>query len=258
MFIDSHAHYDDAAFDKDRDKLIPSLHQAGIDAIVDCASTLESNDKVLGLADKYPYLYAAVGVHPEEINGLTPEDSAAIFDLAYSSDKVVAIGEIGLDYHYKPDTKEDQKDWFLEQIELAKELDLPIIVHSRDAAKDTMDIIKEGEADRVGGVIHAYSGDVQMAKEYVSMGFYLGVGGMVTFANVKKLIRVVEEIDLSHLLLETDCPYLAPAPKRGTRNDSSNLLYVAEKIAQIKGVTIEEVAKVTSENARRLFKWNQE
>jgi len=196
-----------------------------------------------------------VGVHPEAVRDLEVEDMSMLYSMIASSEKTVAVGEIGLDYHYKENAAPGvQQEWFIEQIELAKELELPVIVHSRDAAQDTFEILRDYDGAMFGGVLHSYSGSVEMARQYVEMGFYLGIGGMVTFTNAKKTAAVVAEIPLEHLLIETDCPYLAPVPVRGQRNDSRNLCYIAEKIAQIKGISSEEVARVTAENARKLFR----
>lgn len=253
MYFDTHAHYDDAKFKKDQQELFGALRRAGVDAVVNCASDLKSCASTLKLTKDYDFIFGAVGVHPHEVKDLEEDAVYQLYNYACRSEKIVAIGEIGLDYHYDFSPRDVQKDWFVEQIELAKEVELPIVVHSREAAKDTFDIIEATDASEVGGVIHSYSGNVEMAKAYVDMGFYLGIGGMVTFPDVKKILRVVEEIPLEHLLLETDAPYLAPVPNRGQRNDSRNLAYVAQKIAELKGITPEEVARVTSENACRLF-----
>ena len=170
----------------------------------------------------------------------------------------MAVGEIGLDYHYDFSPRDVQQEWFIEQIELAKELELPIIVHSRDAARDTFQIVKESDAGSVGGVIHSYTGGPELAREYIRLGFYIGIGGMVTFPNVKKVLQTVQEIELERMVLETDCPYLAPVPNRGQRNDSRNLPYIAEAIAKIKGIPVEDVARITYENAIRVFQMEQE
>ena len=254
MYFDSHAHYDDKMFDADRDLLLHSLREGGVDYVIDCGSDLTSSDKAIELAARYDFIYAAVGVHPEAVKGLEVEDASKIYNLAESSDKVVAIGEIGLDYHYKENAPaQEQQEWFIEQIELAKELELPIIVHSRDAAQDTYDILEQYDGGMFGGVLHSYTGAPEMAQAYVEMGFYLGIGGMVTFQNAKRVAATVEAIPLEHLLIETDSPYLAPVPMRGKRNDSRNLRYITEHIARIKQISPEEVARVTSENAKKLF-----
>lgn len=253
MYFDTHAHYDDPKFKADQKELLGAMRRAGVDAIINCASDMKSCGSTLKLAEEYDFVFGAVGVHPHAVKDLEEDDVYRLYNYACRSEKIVAIGEIGLDYHYDFSPRDIQKDWFVEQIELAKEVELPIIVHSREAAKDTFDIIEGCDAGEVGGVIHSYSGNLEMARAYVDMGFYLGIGGMVTFPDVKKILRVVEEIPLERLLLETDAPYLAPVPRRGERNDSRNLQYVAEKIAQLKGITAEEVARVTGENACRLF-----
>lgn len=253
MYFDTHAHYDHEKFKKDQDELFSALRAAGVDAVVNCASDLKSCAATLKLTEKYDFVFGAIGVHPHEVEKLDEDAVYQLYNYACRSEKIVAIGEIGLDYHYDLSPRELQKDWFIEQIELAKEVELPIVVHSRDAAKETFDVLEAADAGEVSGVIHCYTGSLEMAKAYVDMGFYLGIGGMLTFPDVKKILRVVEEIPLEHLLLETDAPYLAPVPNRGTRNDSRNLVYVAEKIAELKGITAEEVARVTSQNACRLF-----
>lgn len=253
MYFDSHAHYDDTKFKKDRDKLLQKLNKNGIDYIVNVAADIKSSEKSIELAEKYDFVYASVGVHPHDVKDLDEEDVCKLYGMS-QRDKVVAIGEIGLDFYYDHSPKDIQKDWFIEQIELAKEVELPIIVHSRDASKETYDIIKGTEAKEVGGVIHCYAGSVEMAKDYVNDGFYIGVGGVVTFNNAKKLIDVVQAIPLEHILIETDCPYLAPVPNRGQRNDSSNLQFIAQKIAEIKKITIEEVAQTTLNNAKKMYR----
>ncbi len=254
MYFDSHAHYDDRQFDPDRDELLLSLSESGVDYVINCASDLASAEKVLDLVRRYDFVYGAVGIHPEAVGGLDPEAVTSLYGYIEESSKIVAVGEIGLDYHYEDNPERDvQQEWFIEQIELAKELELPVIVHSRDAAADTYEILRDYDAEQVGGVLHSYSGAPEMAQKYIDMGFYLGIGGMITFANAKKVAATVEKMPLERLLIETDCPYLAPVPMRGKRNDSGNLRYIAERIAQIKGVTPEEVARVTTENAKRLF-----
>ncbi len=252
-FIDTHCHFDDTAFDEDQDELLSAMHAFGVLNVVNCATDVKSCRRTLKIMKRYPWVYGAMGIHPHEVKNLDEDAIAAVYNLAEENARVCAIGEIGLDYHYDFSPRDEQQDWFIEQIELAKELELPIIVHSREAAQDTMDIIRDYEAERVGGVIHAYSGDLQMAEEYVRMGFYLGIGGMVTFPKVKRLIRVVEGIPLERLLLETDSPYMTPVPNRGQRNDSRQIVHVAAKIAEIKGIRVEEVYEVTTQNAKRLF-----
>ncbi|NMA84657.1 MAG: TatD family hydrolase [Epulopiscium sp.] len=252
MYFESHAHYDDRAFDKDRHELLEKLQESGIDIIINAAADLSSSKEGIKLAKQYDFFYATVGVHPHAVEKLE-DDHIHILRKYILEPKVVAIGEIGLDYYYEHSPREVQKKWFEKQITLAKENKLPIIVHSRDAAKDTYDILQQHASTLYGGVIHCYSGSLEMAKEYVDMGFYLGVGGVITFKNAKKLVEVVREIPLTSLLIETDAPYLTPIPHRGKRNDSTMLPYIAQAIADIKQISLEEVVEQTRENGRNLF-----
>jgi TatD DNase family protein len=253
MIFESHAHYDDKRFDIDRHELLKSLPSKGIEYLLNVGADVKSSYECVKLAKEYDYIYAAVGVHPHDVKDMKEKDLETLLGLA-SYKKVVAIGEIGLDYYYEISPKEVQKLWFREQIELAKELDMPIIVHSRDASKDCYDIIKATDAKEAGGVIHCYSGSVEMARDYIKMGFYIGVGGVVTFKNANKLKNVVKETPMEKILIETDCPYLAPVPNRGKRNDSTNLKYIAEEIGKIKNISLEDVIKYTNENAKILFR----
>ena len=251
--FDTHSHYDDKAFDSDRDEILNGLFEKGIGKVVDVGADMVSSKMALELAGQYEFVYAALGVHPSEVEGLTESDMAWIVNHA-SHEKVVAIGEIGLDYHWPEPEPALQKQWFRRQIELAKEVKLPIIVHSRDAAEPTMQIIQETKAYECGGVIHCYSYSPEMAEEYVKMGFFIGMGGVLTFKNAKKLVRCAERIPLSSIVLETDCPYMAPEPFRGRRNDSSFVYLMAEKIARLKGISKEEAAALSMANAKRLFR----
>lgn len=253
MIFDTHCHYDDEAFDNDRQELLVSLREKGVGRLVNVGASMETSRMALQLAESYEFIYAALGVHPSETAGLTEADMDWIRSHA-AHEKVVAVGEFGLDYHWEEPEPEVQRKWFVRQIELAKEVKLPIIIHSRDAAAETRDIIIKEKAYDCGGVIHCYSYSAEMAKEYVDMGFYIGIGGVVTFKNAKKCKRTVEEIPLENIVLETDCPYMAPEPHRGTRNDSSQLIYVADKIAELKGVSTEEVIRVTAENAVKMYR----
>ena len=201
--------------------------------------------------EEYPFVYGAVGIHPDEAGTLTEEHMSEMERLL-DLEKIVAVGEIGLDYYWDNESHDVQKKWFIRQLELAKKKDMPVIIHSREAAADTMEIMR-GYASGMRAVIHCYSYSVEMAREYVKMGYYIGIGGVVTFKNAKKLVNVVKEIPLTSIVLETDCPYLAPVPYRGKRNSSLYLPYVAEKIAEIKGVNIEEVVRQTEENSRMLY-----
>lgn len=253
LIFDTHSHYDDAAFDEDREALLQGMSEKGIGWLVNVGADIATSKTALALAEQYDFIYAALGVHPSEVEGLTEADIDWIRENSHHK-KVVAIGEFGLDYHWPEPSPEHQRRWFLRQIELAKEVKLPIIIHSRDAAAETMEILRDTRAYECGGVIHCYSYSPEQAKEYVDMGFYIGVGGVVTFKNAKKLKETVEKIPMEHIVLETDCPYMAPEPYRGTRNDSSRLVYVAEKIAELKGITPEKVIQVATNNASKLYR----
>ena len=251
--FDTHSHYDDEAFDGDREELLTGLAGKGVGWLVNVGADMETSRQALGLAEQYEFIYAALGVHPSEVEGLTETDMDWIRENC-RREKVVAVGEIGLDYHWPTPEPEVQRQWFIRQIGLAREVHLPIIVHSRDAAAETMEIIKKEKAHECGGVIHCYSYSPEMAKEYVDMGFYIGIGGVVTFKNAKKLVRTVEEIPMERIVLETDCPYMAPEPNRGRRNDSSQLIHVAEKIGELRGMEAQEVIRITAENAKALYR----
>ena len=257
LIFDTHSHYDDTAFDDDREELLYSLGQRGVGRVVDVGADPASCRAALALAEKYDFIYAALGIHPSETEGLTEADMDWICQHA-PHPKVVAIGEFGLDYHWQEPPGEIQRRWFLRQIDVAKEMGLPIIIHSRDAAEETMKILTETKAYDCGGVIHCYSYSAEMAKEYAEMGFYIGVGGVVTFKNAKKLKRAVEELPIQRIVLETDCPYMAPEPNRGMRNDSAQLIHVAEKIAGLKGMTVQEVIRITAENAGKLYRLEEQ
>ena len=253
MIFDSHAHYDDEAFDEDRGILLSSMKSSGIGNIVNIGADMKSSQVSIELASEYDFIYAAVGVHPSEVEELTDEHMDELEKWA-ALDKVVAIGEIGLDYHYPDTDKVLQKKWFVKQLEVAAKVKLPVVIHSRDAAKDTLDIMKEHEADEIGGVVHCYSYGVEMAREYLDMGYYFGIGGVVTFTNSKKLKEVVSYLPLDKIVLETDCPYLSPVPNRGKRNSSLNLPYVVSAIADIKQISEEEVIEATTKNAFDLYR----
>ena len=257
MIFDTHAHYDDEAFDEDRDSLIASLKDNGITRVVNVGADLKGSKASVELADKYDFIYAAIGAHPDNAKEIDDAGIATLKELSKNK-KVVAIGEIGLDYYWNKENAEEQKEAFSRQIELARELSLPIIIHSRDAAKDTMDILKEQDAGKVGGVMHCFSYSTEIAREVVDMGLYIGVGGVVTFKNGKKLREAILEVPLNKIILETDCPYLAPEPHRGSRNSSLNLPYVVNAIADIKDVSVEEVMKTTYNNACRMYRINNE
>ncbi|MEE3482338.1 MAG: TatD family hydrolase [Lachnospiraceae bacterium] len=267
--FETHAHYDDRKFDSDRAELLSALPKMNVSPVINVGASMESTKESLALADEWPYIYAAIGVHPEEIKSLTEEDMEYLS--AHAGDpKVAAIGEIGLDYHYlKEDykyiedlderhaaidaVKEKQKYWFLRQMEIAREADLPCIFHMRDAAADTMELLTDAAAKGTRGVIHCYSYSVDHALKYIDMGYYIGVGGAVTFSDSKKLAAVVAAVPLERIVTETDCPYMAPEPFRGRRNDSTYIPYVIKRIAEIREITEDEVLETTAENAYRLF-----
>lgn len=254
MIFETHAHYDDDRFEKDRDTLLSSLKQQGIGRVMNVGASIESTKTTLALADVYDFVYAAVGVHPSDIDCLNEESFAWLREQT-ASRKVAAVGEIGLDYYWEKDAavQERQRYWFARQMELAREASLPVIIHSREAAADTLKVLKSVHAEQIPGVIHCYSYSREMAEEFIKMGYYIGVGGVVTFKNAKKLKETVQAIPLERILLETDCPYMAPEPYRGKRNDSSYLPLVLAAIAELRGITPEEVERATEENARRLF-----
>ena len=252
MLIDSHVHLDDKRFDGDRDILIENLKSNNIEMVINIGADLETSLASVELANKYPNVYAAVGVHPhsaKEVNTMVMEQ---LKDLSLNK-KVVAIGEIGLDFYYDNSPRDLQRKWFIEQLKLAKELDLPVIIHTRDAAQETFDILKNNQNGNVRGVLHCYSGSLEMALEYVKMGFHISLGGPVTFKNARVAREVAEAAPLDKLLIETDCPYLTPEPYRGKRNEPLYVKYVAEKLAEIKKISYEEFVKATNENTRELF-----
>lgn len=253
MIFDTHAHYDDEAFAEDRGELLADLPKQGIKRIVNVGASLASCKKTIELMEQYDYIYGAIGVHPSETGELN-EESFAWLRQQCQHEKCVAVGEIGLDYYWKEPDPQIQKKWFVRQLDLARELFLPVIIHSRDAAKDTVDILTEQRAGEIGGVIHCYSYTKEMAKTFLNMGFYFGIGGVVTFKNSKKLKEAVEYIPMDCIVIETDCPYLAPEPNRGKRNSSLNLPYVIEMLAQLKGIPEDEVRRITWENANRLYR----
>ena len=257
MIFDTHAHYDSEQFDEDRETLLASMKEAGVGTIVNVAASYESCFEVPKLAEKYPFMYAAVGVHPDEVGDLNEETFARMKE-QFKLDKVVAVGEIGLDYYWDNEPHGIQKKWFIRQLELARSCHKPVIIHSRDAAKDTYDIMTAQKAQEIGGVIHCYSYSAEMALDYVKMGFYIGIGGVVTFKNGKKMKEAAQAVPIDRILLETDSPYLAPEPNRGKRNSSLNIPYIAAQIAQIKGMEYEEVVNITNQNARRLFHINEQ
>ena len=253
MIFDTHAHYDSAEFEEDRDALLTALPGQGVSAIVNVGASPDGARASAALARKYPFVYAAVGIHPDDAGSL---DDALLEELRELSreEKCAAIGEIGLDYHWKVWPKEVQADAFVRQMKLAIEEDLPINVHSRDAARDTFELIRDNHAGTTGGIIHCYSGSPEMAAEYVKMGYMLGIGGVVTFKNAKVLKNVVKAVPIEHLVTETDCPYLAPVPYRGKRNDSTMIRFVIEEIARLREMDLRETEEILFENAMRVYR----
>ena len=252
MIIDTHAHYDDSAFNEDRESLLGSLQAQGISKVVNIGSSLEACRRTLDLMDQYDFIYGALGVHPCDSENLTEVDIEWLKEQS-AHEKCVAIGEIGLDYYWDEPARDIQRKWFVRQLQLAKEVNLPVCIHSRDAAQETIDIMKAEHAEEIGGVVHCYSYSRELAKTFLDMGYYFGIGGVVTFNNGRKLKEVVDYVPMERIVLETDCPYLAPVPFRGRRNDSGKLSYVAEMIAQIKGISAAEVEEITYKNAYALY-----
>lgn len=252
MLFDTHAHLDDDRFDEDRKQVIVQCKAEGVELILNAASNLDTTLKSIALAKEYDFIYTSVGVHPHDAKSMDSKTIDVLRGLA-ANPKVKAIGEIGLDYHYDFSPRDVQKQRFMEQIDLAKELKLPIIIHDRESHGDIMEIFKKMNVKGMGGVLHSFAGSIEMARECVKLGFYLSISGSLTFKNNVKTVEVVKEIPLEMLLIETDSPYLTPVPNRGQRNYPGYVRYVAEKIAEIKGISIEEVALKTLENGKRVF-----
>ncbi len=253
MIFDTHAHYDDEAFNEDREAVIKSLAAAGVETVVNIGASMASSETTLELTRNYPFIYGTAGVHPSETAELDEEKFQRLKEIVREP-KIVAVGEIGLDYYWEKPAHDIQKNWFERQLELAREVNLPVVIHSREAAKDTLEIMKAAKAGDMGGVIHCFSYGKDMAREYLDMGFFLGIGGVLTFKNAKKLREVVEYAPMAQLVLETDSPYMAPEPNRGKRNTSANLPYVVNMMAEIKGLFPEDVIAATEKNARRLYR----
>lgn len=250
--FDTHAHLYDKAFDRDRDEVIQRLRKT-LDYVVIPSEDLATSRKSLALAEKYDFLYCAVGIHPQETGEASEGILKEIGDLAQSSPKVKAIGEIGLDYHYLYSDKETQKTWFGRQIELAKDLDLPFLIHDREAHGDTLSILKEHRGSAMRGILHCYSGSAEMAQEFMKLGFYISFAGPVVFPRSTRLKEAAASVPLDRLLIETDSPYLTPPPNRGKRNDPSNVIYVAEELARIKGIPVEELIEITKKNGMAIY-----
>ena len=250
MYFDTHAHYDSGAFNADREEILAALPEAGVALVVNPGCEVRSSEAAIGLAERFSHVWAAVGIHPEDMNDMSDGDLDKIEQLS-KHPRCVAVGEIGLDYYWDASRKEEQKALFIEQLKLALRRDLPVIVHDREAHGDCLDIVRRFPGLR--GVFHCYSGSVEMAQELLKRGWYLGFDGPITYKNARKALEVLEICPLDRVLIETDSPYLSPVPMRGKRNDSRNLVYVTEKIAEIKGITPEEAAAITMENGKKLF-----
>ena len=251
MLYDTHAHFDSEEFAEDRDELLEKVHQEGVDLINNIGADMESSRDSIRLAENHDFVYATVGVHPSEVGEMTEKDIEELREMA-KHEKVVAIGEIGLDYHYMDGTsEEDQKFWFKRQLELAKELDMPVVIHDRESKGQCIEILKEMDIHK--GVMHCFSGSAETAKILLDMGFFISFTGVVTFKNARKAVEAVKAIPIERLFIETDAPYMAPEPVRGTRNHSGNVIRVAEKFAEIKGMDVEEVKRITTENAMKFF-----
>ncbi len=255
MIFDTHAHYDDKAFDEDREELLAALPDRGIGRVTNIGSSLEGCRRTVELMGKYSYVYGALGVHPSDTADLD-ETSLAWLRKQCALPKCVAVGEIGLDYYWDTPDRETQKKWFARQLQLAREMGLPVVIHSREAAKDTIDIMKAEKAGETGGVIHCFSYTKESARIFLEMGFFFGIGGVLTYKNAHKLKEAVDYIPMDRIVVETDCPYLSPVPFRGKRNSSLNLPYVVQELARIKGLTCEEAERITWENACRLYGLN--
>lgn len=252
MIFDSHAHYDDEKFDIDRESLLSNMKEEGIGTIVNIGSSMESLEFTLKLIEQYDFIYGAMGIHPCNTDELNEENFQFIKE-KLSHPKIKAVGEIGLDYYWDDPDRKIQKEWFVRQLALAKEINMPVVIHSREAAADTLSIMQQKEFQGLEGVIHCFSYAKEMAREYLNMGYSFGIGGVVTFNNAKKLKEVVEYLPIEKILLETDCPYLSPVPFRGKRNSSAYLKYVVSEISKIKGISEEEVIRITEENGKRLY-----
>ena len=257
MLFDSHAHLDDERFDKDRDVVIKRAKQNNIQYILNPGADLNTSIRAVNLSEKYDMVYAAVGVHPHEVKDMD-KDTIEVLRALTNKEKVVAIGEIGLDFYYDHSPRDVQRKWFREQLKLAKEVDLPIIIHARDAHGEVFDTLKEYDVGNPGCVMHCYSGSVEMAREYVKMGVYISLAGPVTFKNARKSYEVAKEIPLEWLLVETDSPYLTPVPYRGKRNEPAYVRFVAQKVAEAKQMSIEEIAHRTALNTKKLFRIDED
>jgi TatD DNase family protein len=250
MLFDSHAHYNDEKFDSDRDELLSAMRENNVGLILNSCSSLDEVPDIFSICEKYPFVYASVGIHPHEVENLTEADMDML--KKYSENpKVKAIGEIGLDYFYDFSPRDVQQKWFARQVDIAREINLPVIIHDRDAHKDCMDILRAHSIKDVGGIFHCYAGSAEMAKEILDWGMYIAFGGSLTFKKSVRPIEVAKYVPLDRIVIETDCPYLTPEPHRGKRNSSLYIHHVAEKLAEIKGLSVQEIENATYENAKR-------
>lgn len=252
--VDSHSHIDDEKFDIDREEVVSLFDENKIDFIVDPASDVKSSEKIVEIVKKFSRVYGAVGIHPHEVEDITDDDLKKIYNLSFSN-KIVAIGEIGLDYYYDNSPREKQKEIFRKQLEIAKKRNLPVIIHTREAMQDTFDILSEFKGD-ITGVMHCYTGSFEMAKKFINLGFYISISGVVTFKNATNVREMAKKIPLDNLLIETDSPYLTPEPNRGKRNESKFVWLVAQKLSELKNIEINNLIYNTNSNARNLFKIN--
>lgn len=251
ILYDTHAHLNDSKFDLDRDEVIKKIKDSSVGYVNNIGADIKTSKESIALAEKYDFIYAVCGVHPSEVGGLCEEDMQTLFEMSKHK-KVKAIGEIGLDYHYEDSpAKEVQRFWFGRQLELAKEVDLPVVIHDRESKGEGFEILKASGVKKA--VVHCFSGSAETAAELLKLGFYISFTGVVTFKNARKALEALKVIPLDRLFIETDCPYMAPEPFRGTRNDSSNVVKIAEKYAEIKNVSLEEIAKITTQNAKTFF-----
>ncbi len=253
MLFDTHAHYDDKRFDEDRFAVLDGMSENNVGLIMNACASMDDIEPIINMCQRYPFMYGAVGVHPSDCEKLSGSDIETL-KKASKHPKIKAIGEIGLDYYYDDVPKEIQKRWLEEQLELAKEVGLPVINPDREAHRATVDILKASGYEKVGGVLHCFSGSREMAKEVLDLGFYIAFGGTLTFKNARKTVEVAEYVPLDRIVIETDSPYLAPVPMRGERNNSALMKYVAERLAEIKGISAMEVENITFENGRKLFR----
>ncbi|HEY5537871.1 MAG TPA: TatD family hydrolase [Acetobacterium sp.] len=253
MLIDSHAHIDEEKYDNDREEVLENARAAGVELIINPASDEESSRRAVALSEKYPMVYATVGFHPHDAKSYNCKEHGQMLREWAKKDKVIAIGEIGLDYHYDLSPRDIQQSVFVDQLMIAKEIALPVVIHNRESMEDMWRLLKEHFSPEVGGVMHSYSGSVEMARIFLDMGFYLSISGTLTFKNARKLPEVVAMMPLNRLLVETDSPYMTPTPHRGKRNEPAYVRFVAEEVARIRGMSIEALEEITTENTKRVF-----